>query len=82
MVKVRFFAMLRERLKCHELDVCLPEDVTVEDLRRKLVFLHPEWEQDLYDGELLCAKNYSFVDWTARINDGDEVAFFPPVTGG
>ncbi|WP_258807995.1 MoaD/ThiS family protein [Pseudidiomarina sp. CB1] len=82
MVKVKFFAMLRERLNCNEIDVDLPAGATVQQLREKLALLHPDWTRELYDQELLCAKNYTFVDWDEPLVDGDEVALFPPVTGG
>ena len=31
---------------------------------------------------VLCAVNHGYVERTHRLSDGDEVAFFPPVTGG
>ena len=39
--------------------------------------------QAVFDAEkLLIAVNQEMASWEDEINDGDEVAFFPPVTGG
>ncbi|MGE9716199.1 MoaD/ThiS family protein, partial [Escherichia coli] len=55
---------------------------TVDDLRRALINKGDRWALALEDGKLLSAVNQSFVQGTYAIKDGDEVAFFPPVTGG
>lgn len=33
-------------------------------------------------GNLLCARNFEYVNFDQAVADGDEIAFFPPVTGG
>jgi len=33
-------------------------------------------------GSVLCALNATYTDFSTEVRDGDEVAFFPPVTGG
>lgn len=75
-VHVRFFASLRERLGAQDTEINLSAQVTVADV----------WRQVLGDIEmpanLLAAINMDYVDLQAAVNDGDEVAFFPPVTGG
>jgi len=43
---------------------------------------HPTWQHELLANEVLCAKNFTFTDVTATVQSGDELAFFPPVTGG
>ncbi len=43
------------------------------------------WQQvtdQLPPENLLCARNLKYVDWDELVVSGDEIAFFPPVTGG
>lgn len=73
-ITVKFFARLREQVG-HS-DITLPAADTVQSA----------WEQasngmDMPDNTL-CAVNMEYVDKNTAISDGDEVAFFPPVTGG
>ena len=82
MVKVLFFAQLRERLECGELNYDLNATVTLEWLREQLAAQGDTWQECLQQGKLLMAVNQNLVDGNAQVNDGDEVAFFPPVTGG
>ncbi|WP_411361116.1 MoaD/ThiS family protein [Pseudidiomarina sp. YC-516-91] len=82
MVKVKFFAALRERLNCAELTLDCGPNETLATLRARLVDLHPSWQTELHDRDVLCAKNFSFCGWQDRVSAGDELAFFPPVTGG
>ncbi|PHM52794.1 molybdopterin synthase sulfur carrier subunit [Xenorhabdus sp. KK7.4] len=81
MIKVLFFAQVRELVGTDSLE--LPNDYpTVAHLRSSLLEKGERWELALEDGKLLAAVNQSFVHAEHPLNDGDEVAFFPPVTGG
>lgn len=81
MIKVLFFAQVRELVNTDEL--ALPCDyATAEDLRAALCGRGERWALALESGKLLCAVNQSFVPLSQPLTDGDEVAFFPPVTGG
>lgn len=82
MVKVKFFAALRERLNCAEIDVPSKLDDTVASIRQRLVEQNPAWQHELLANEVLCAKNFTFSDSNEAVQSGDELAFFPPVTGG
>ena len=42
----------------------------------------PLWAEALDKPDLRCARNQQVADLQAPLEDGDEVAFFPPVTGG
>ncbi|HOY23759.1 MAG TPA: MoaD/ThiS family protein, partial [Cellvibrio sp.] len=44
--------------------------------------LHPTWLEFLASDKLLFSVNQTLVKASHPIQDGDEVAFFPPVTGG
>jgi molybdopterin synthase sulfur carrier subunit len=54
----------------------------VTGLREKLIELHPAWLEFLASDKLLFSVNQTLVKASHAIQDGDEVAFFPPVTGG
>lgn len=82
MVKVKFFAALRERLNCAEIALPSKAEDTVASIRERLVEQHPEWQHELLANDILCAKNFTFTDASAAVQSGDELAFFPPVTGG
>ncbi len=82
MISVLFFAQLREQLQCEKLSLELPADSSVTALREKLIELHPAWLEFLASDKLLFSVNQTLVKASHIIQDGDEVAFFPPVTGG
>lgn len=81
MIKVLFFAQVRELINTDELSLAC-EFATAEDLRSALSERGDRWALALESGKLLCAVNQSFVPLSHPLQDGDEVAFFPPVTGG
>ena len=43
---------------------------------------NPQWQASLDNRTLLSAVNQDMVPMDSDVNDGDEIAFFPPVTGG
>ena len=83
-VKVLFFASLREQLGTPGEEVELPREVTtVAGLRAHLSGRGNAWKSALAEGKLIrAAVNQDMVQQGAALKAGDEVAFFPPVTGG
>jgi molybdopterin synthase sulfur carrier subunit len=81
-ISVLFFAQLREQLQCEKLSLELPADSSVTGLREQLIALHPEWLEFLASDKLLFSVNQTLVKASHTIKNGDEVAFFPAVTGG
>ncbi|WP_261817015.1 molybdopterin synthase sulfur carrier subunit [Vibrio gallicus] len=81
MIKVVFFAQVRELVGIDEI-VIDSQSTTVEAIRQQLLLKGGKWELALESGKLLTAVNHTMVPLTAEVNAGDEVAFFPPVTGG
>lgn len=81
MIKVLFFAQVRELVGC---DSVKTEAIyaDVEQLRAGLAGQGSRWELALESGKLLAAVNQTLVSFDTPLADGDEVAFFPPVTGG
>ncbi|GAB1441118.1 molybdopterin synthase sulfur carrier subunit [Providencia sp.] len=81
MITVLFFAQVRELVGTDKLEITESYQ-SVEDLRQALLQQGDRWALALEDGKLLAAVNQSFVSLDHLLQDGDEVAFFPPVTGG
>jgi molybdopterin synthase sulfur carrier subunit len=83
MIQLRYFASLRERLGIGDEAVILPDGIdTVAGLRRWLQSRGEPWYGALADERLLVAVNHELAERVAGVRDGDEVAWFPPVTGG
>jgi molybdopterin synthase sulfur carrier subunit len=82
MINVLFFARLREELDCPQVLLNPAGELSVAKVRQQLIDTHPEWESVLSDERLLTAVNQVLVKAGHLVEDGDEVAFFPPVTGG
>ena len=83
-VKVLYFAALREQLGTSGEEIELPSGAaTVSALRSHLVARGGAWQSALAEGKLVrMAVNQDMAKASAAIEAGDEVAFFPPVTGG
>jgi len=83
-VRVLYFAWLRERVGTNEEEVQPPGDVaTVGALRDWLRARSPGHAAAFAAGRAVrCAVNQDFADPATPVRGGDEVAFFPPVTGG
>ncbi len=83
MLKVLFFAKLREQLGTGELSFAAEQAATTAQLRQELVAAHgAEWRESLFADNIIVAVNQEIVDWSQPLQAGDEIAFFPPVTGG
>lgn len=81
-VKVRYFASIREALGPGE-SVEIEPGCRLSDLRQRLIERSPAHAAALAPGRLLrCALDQVLCDESASLEDGSEVAFFPPVTGG
>ena len=84
MITVLYFARLREAVGTGSERIALPTAVRdVEGVRALLVARGGEWEQALAPGKAVrAAVNQAMAHGDTPVADGDEVAFFPPVTGG
>jgi len=82
-VKVLYFASLREALGSAGEELALPAGVaTLGALRDHLAARGGPWVALTQTKNLRCAVNQRMVGFDAAVSDDDEVAFFPPVTGG
>src|SRR5215213_1583210 len=80
-VNVLLFATLKDRAGRSTLTVTLPgEQATVAEVRESLVALYPALAMNMPSA--VCAVNQEFAFPQEPVRNGDEVAFFPPVSGG
>ncbi len=81
---ILYFAWLRERTGTPQESLAPPAGVrTVGDLMAWLAARSPGHASAFASRRTVrCAVNQEFADQATRIGPGDEVAFFPPVTGG
>jgi len=74
-ISVKFFASLREQVGHGDASMDASDKLTVAQV----------WSATssvAMPDNTLCAVNMEYVDLSQNVSDGDEVAFFPPVTGG
>jgi molybdopterin synthase sulfur carrier subunit len=82
-VKVVYFAALRREIGIGEEDVTPPAAIaTVAELRDWLKERSPSHAKALSAPRLMVAVNQDYAGFESAISATDEVAFFPPVTGG
>ncbi|HEX5359655.1 MAG TPA: molybdopterin converting factor subunit 1 [Fluviicoccus sp.] len=83
MIKLCFFARFREKLGVAEEMLALQQPLTVSALMAQLAGRGGAW-QEIFDCPrgIMVAINQDMATVDSLIHDGDEVALFPPVTGG
>ena len=79
-VKLLFFASLKDIVGSRQLDLDVPSGATVNDLLERLESRYPGLRR--YRSIVLTSLNEEYVERHAVVSDGDEVALFPPVSGG
>lgn len=75
-IQIKYFASLRDRLGRGEDQLMVEESVTVAEVWQRL------WPDTPLPANTLVAVNREYADPARPVRSGDEVAFFPPVTGG
>jgi len=81
-LSVRFFARLREELSTDHLIMPAPAGQTAADLLATLANRGGPWAQLNASQAVMIAINQAMAKPQSPVKPGDEVAFFPPVTGG
>ncbi len=86
MIKVVFFGQLQDILNCAQLDFASFSEGTVSELRAALIHHYSgssvDVKEHLAPQRGLVAVNQTMAEEDSPVTSGDEVAFFPPVTGG
>ena len=79
-IRIRLFGALRDAMGEGELEREIARGASVDELWRELSAGCPALAARA--AARLCAVNLDFADGATTLNEGDEVAFFPPVSGG
>lgn len=82
MAKILYFARLGEQLQTSSEELSLDDMNTVRQLVEHLQDRGKPWSSEFESGRVLVAVNQEMSDFNSAISDADEIAFFPPVTGG
>lgn len=83
MIKVLFFASFREKLNCEQLILEEGEYASLlSALKSQLAEKGEDWNEIMMSDRTLVAINQNMTRQDAALQPGDEIAFFPPVTGG
>lgn len=81
-IRVLFFAKIKESLGVNFIDLKLDTPTSIEDIRNSLFFEFVDNKSLFLPENSLVAVNQEITTENIKINQHDEVAFFPPVTGG
>ncbi len=81
-IHVRLFAAIRETLARDHVELSLPKGATPEDVWRELLRLDTRGGLAARRENIAAAINRKYAKFDARLSEGDEVVFIPPVSGG
>lgn len=82
-IRILYFASLRERVGQESEELVLPDEIdTVGKLRVHIAARGAQWDAFAAGKALRAAVNQRMAPAETALGEGDEVAFFPPVTGG
>ena len=83
MIKVLFFAHLRDTAGTNQVELPIGEMTTVRDLLQGLEpYVPAELIDALRDESAMMSVNHKYAAWDAPLPDGAEVGILPPVSGG
>ncbi len=78
-MKILYFASLKESIKTSGEEINAVQNMSAGDLR--LILVEKYGHKNL-PNNILCSVNYEIANASTPLNNADEVAFYPPVTGG
>ena len=81
---IKYFSWIREHIGTSEEEIILPENIiTIDDLINYLIHSNDKYKTAFLKRDLdKIAVNKSYSSINTKIYNKDEIAFFPPVTGG
>ena len=78
-MKILYFASLKENLNTAHDEINVVSPVSISSIKKQLNDKYGEQE---FPVNILCAVNHEMANESTKVCESDEVAFFPPVTGG
>ena len=78
-MKILYFASLKENLNTPDEYLTFKSPVKISTIKKEL---RQKYGEHHFPKNILCAVNQEIASEDTLVNDKDEVAFFPPVTGG
>ena len=78
-MKILYFASLKENLNTSHDEISVASPVSVAIIKKQLI---EKYGDQHFPDNILCAVNYEMANESTKVCESDEVAFFPPVTGG
>ena len=83
-MKILYFAKIKEVIGKREDSITIKEQTTVKDLVEKLKLINESYKLAFQDiKNIKCSVNCNYINsFQTKVTNNDEIAFFPPVTGG
>jgi len=78
-MKILYFASLKENLNTAHDEINVVSTVSISLIKNQLI---DKYGKQHFPDNILCAVNHEMVNESTKVCESDEVAFFPPVTGG
>ncbi len=83
MLTLLYFAKLRDELNCASEELQWQDNFRcINDIKFHLQQRQGQWANSFANANIVSALNQTVANGDTPINNGDEIAFFPPVTGG
>tara|TARA_B100001057_G_scaffold130988_1_gene130100 strand:- start:849 stop:1097 length:249 start_codon:yes stop_codon:yes gene_type:complete len=82
-LKILYFANIRQTIGIIEENIDIDETYTVEEVIKILKKKNEKYKKAFSNiDNIKCSINLNYVKLNAKVKNSDELAFFPPVTGG
>ena len=82
-MKILYFANIRQTIGIIEENIDIDETYTVEEVIKILKKKNEKYKKAFSNiDNIKCSINLNYVKLNAKVKNSDELAFFPPVTGG
>ena len=78
-MKIIYFASLKENLNTSHDEISVASPVSVAIIKKQLI---EKYGDQHFPDNILCSVNHEMANESTKVCESDEVAFFPPVTGG
>ena len=78
-MKILYFASLKENLNTADDEINVVSPVSISSIKKQLI---EKYGEQHFPENILCAVNHEMANESTKVCESDEVAFFPPVTGG